>query len=259
MPIALLVLAVFTFLTAMPWTFVHLHVGRLVGTFFGPVLSFLILLSMAVCTPLISCLVLMKLRKNKREWIVVSSFVMSFLIMFSLSLVFMHQVSEAGKRIDIFIDENANLDFHDCVINASSFLNSNVHNAYKKPEAVFKIDNHIYGTCFGSYIMKIWRVTRADLIVYQGWGTCEQAAIVIEELLHNVGYETRQAYFKNINHKWAEVKYNGSWLIVDPWYIGNFVEIQNLKNVKPEFQQASGVWVLYDNGTVIDSSPEHGY
>lgn len=38
--------------------------------------------------------------------------------------------------------------------------------------------------------------------------------------------------------------------------MGNFVEIQNLKSVKPAFQQPSGVWVLYNNGTVIDSSPE---
>jgi hypothetical protein len=73
------------------------------------------------------------------------------------------------------------------------------------------------------------------------------------------GYEVRQAFFKNIDHQWAEVKYNGTWLIVDPWYIGNFVEAQSLKNVKPEFQQASGVEVQYSNGTRIDASHEHGY
>jgi hypothetical protein len=257
--LGVLVLAAFIIPTAIPWTFIYLEVGRFVGPYFGLVLLILILLGIVICIPLVSCLMSMKLRKNKTEWIVVFSLVMSFLIMFSFSLVFMHRVSEAGKRIDVFIAENANLDFHDYVINVSSFLNNKVHNAYKKPEACFKIDNHIYGTCLGSCIMKIWGVTRADLIVYQGWGTCEQAAIVIEELLHNAGYETRQAYFKNIDHKWAEAKYKGIWLIVDPWYIGNFVEIQNLKNAKPQFQQASGVWVLYDNGTVVDSSSEHGY
>lgn len=126
---------------------------------------------------------------------------MSFLIMFSLSLVFVQRVSEAGKTIDVFIVENANLGFHDYVINGSSFLNNNVHNAHKKPEAYFKIDNHIYSTCFGSFVMKIRGLTRADLIVYQGWGTCEQAAKVIEELLHGAGYEARQARFKNLDHR----------------------------------------------------------
>jgi len=102
-------------------------------------------------------------------------------------------------------------------------------------------------------------VTRADLIVYQGWGSCGQAALLIGELLQYAGYETRQAFFKGIDHQWAEVKHNGTWLIIDPWYIGNFVEAQNLRNIKPVFQEASGVEVRYSNGTMVDASREHGY
>lgn len=259
MLIVVLVLAIFIIPTAIPWTFIYLEVGKFAGPYVS--LSFLvfILLGIIMCIPLFSCLISIKLEKNKKGWMVVLSLVMAFLVMLSLSLIFMLRVSEASRKIDTFIAENANLDFHDYIIEVSSFLEKNVGKAYKKPEACFRIDNYIYGTYLGSYVVKTWGATRAALIVYQGWGTCEQAAIVIEELLHDAGYETRQARFKNLDHQWAEVSYNGTWLIVDPWYIGNFVEIQNLKVVKPAFQQASGVWVLYNNGTVVDSSTEHGY
>jgi hypothetical protein len=259
MLIVVLVFVIFIFPTAIPWTFIYVEVGRFVGPYLGLVLSVLILVGIIICISLVSCLMLMKLGKNNTKWMAALGLVMSFLILFSFSLVFMQRVSEAGEKIDTFIAENANLNLHDYVINVSSFLDRNVGKAYNKPEAWFRIDNYIYCTSLGPYVMKTWGVTRADLIVYQGWGTCGQAAILIEELLHGAGYEARQAGFKNIDHQWAEVKYNGTWLIVDPWYIGNFVEIQNLKNAKPAFQQASGVWVLYNNGTTVDSSPEHGY
>jgi hypothetical protein len=257
--IGVLVLAVFIIPTAMPWTFIYLEVGRFVGPYFGLGLLVLILLGIVICISLVSCLMSMKLRKNNTGWMIVLSLVMSFLILFSFSLVLMQRISEASKKIDTFIAENANLNFHDYIINVSSFLEKNVGKAYNRPEVCFRIDNHIYGTYLGPHVMKIWGVTRADLIVYQGWGSYEQAAILIEELLHGAGYEARQARFKNIDHQWAEVKDNETWLTVDPWYIGNFVEIQNLKNVKTDFEQASGVWVLYNNGTTVDSSPEHGY
>jgi hypothetical protein len=179
--------------------------------------------------------------------------------MLSLSLMFMQRVSEAGQKIDIFIDENEHLDFHDYIVSVSSFLDNNVQKAYRKPEALFRIDNYVYSTFLGAHVMQLWETSRADLIVYQGWGTCEQAAILIEELLQGTGYETRQAFFKNIDHQWTEVKYNETWLIIDPWYIGNFIEAQNLKNAKPQFQDATGVIVQYRNGTRIESSQEHGY
>lgn len=251
---------ILTVFSAVPWTFVYLEVGRFMGPIL--VLEYFIFALFTVAVSLVSFLASMKLKKKWIVWVfanvVISIVILSFVI-FSFSLVFMPQVSQAGKKIDAFIAENANLGFQDYVTSVSSFLNDNVGAAYGKPEASFRIDNWISDTLLDPYIMQIWGVTRADLIVYQGWGSCEQAALLIGELLQRAGYETRQAFFKNIDHQWAEVKCNGTWLIVDPWYIGNFVEVQNLKTARPQFQQASGVEVQYSNGTRMDASQEHGY
>jgi len=85
------------------------------------------------------------------------------------------------------------------------FFNSNVKNAYKKPEACFKIDECIYSPIsLGMCVTQHLGFTQADIIVYQGWGTCGQAAILVEDLLARAGYETRQAWFKNIDHAWAK-------------------------------------------------------
>jgi hypothetical protein len=255
--VAAIILTVFS---AIPWTFAYLEVGRFIGPI--PVLEYFILALFAAAVSLVSFLASMKLKKKWAVWVsanLVISIVILSAVVFSFTLVFMPQVSQAGKKIDTFITENANSSFQEYVTNLSSFLDNNVGKAYGRPEASFRIDDLISGTLLDPYIMQIWSVTRVDLIIYQGWGSCGQAALLIGELLQRAGYEVRQAFFKNIDHQWAEVKYNGTWLIVDPWYIGNFVEAQNLKNVKPEFQQASGVEVQYSNGTRIDASHEHGY
>lgn len=256
-----LVGVVLTLFSAIPWKFSYLEVGRLVGPI--PFVEYCVLILFVVPISLVSFLVSMKLKKNRTIWgytlNLIISLIISSLIIFSFSLIFMPQVSQAGKKIDTFIAENANSSFQDYIANVSSFLNDNVGSAWNRPEAIFRIDNWISYTLLDPYIMKVWRVTRADLIVYQGWGTCGQAALLIEELLQRADYETRQAFFKGIDHQWAEVKYNGTWLIVDPWYIGNFVEAQNLRDIKPVFQEASGVEVRYSNGTMVDASREHGY
>jgi hypothetical protein len=255
-----IVVIVLVMFSALPWTFTYLEVGR----FVGPIqwLEYLILALFAVAVSLISFLASAKLKKKWTVWVfanVMISLIILSVVIYSFSFVFMPRVLQAGKKIDTFVAENENLGFQGYIENVSFFLNSNVGQAYNKPEASFRIDNQISGTLLDPFIMKIWGVTRAGLIVYQGWGTCGQASILIEELLHRVGYETRQAFFKGIDHQWTEVKYNGTWLIVDPWYIGIFAEAQNLKSIKPEFQQASGVEVQYSNGTKIDASLEHGY
>jgi len=263
-----LVLAVLIGLSAIPQGLTLLMVGRLTEPIqLGPisllpclVLGLLVLLALLVSE--ISFQVSKKLVKNGIRLVVlylIVSLIIIFLVMSLFSLAFMSQASETGKKIDTFIAENANLGFQDYVNNVSSFLNNNVKNAYQKPEAIFKIDILISGTFLDPYIMQIWGVTRSDVIIYQGWGTCEQAALLIEELLRRAGYQTRLARFIGIDHEWAEVKYDGTWLIVDPWYIGNFVEIQNLKYNRTAFQNASGVEVQYPNGTWIDASHEHGY
>jgi hypothetical protein len=258
-------------ISEIPWEFSYLVTGRILGPIFG--LVFLVLVLIAVL--LIPAKILVNFLSSatngtpKELWAIVKNrktmrmallgLALSLMVVFMSSFIFMPQVSRARQKIDVFVAVNANRSFQDYVNNVSSFLNDNVQSAYNRPEGLFRIDNKISGTLLDPYIMKGFGVTRADLIVYQGWGTCGQAAILIEELLHDAGYQTREAYFKNIDHQWAEVNYNGKWLIIDPWYIGNLVDIQNLKDLKPEFKQATGVEVQYNNGTIFDASHEHGY
>jgi len=254
-----LIILVFIIPTTISWAFIYVETGRFVGPYPGLIITSSIILCILICPYDIIRRTSFKFKKNVTRRLLVISFVIPLLTMFLLSLFFMRQVSYAGQKIDTFIAENKNLDFHDYVTSVSSFLDNTVQKAYKKPEALFRIDNCLYFTSVGAYIMQCMGIDRAEIIVYQGWGTCEQAAILIEELLHGAGYETRQAFFKGIDHQWAEVKHNGTWLIIDPWYIGNFVEVHNLKNIRPEFQNATGVIVQYKNGTLIDASQEHGY
>jgi hypothetical protein len=77
--------------------------------------------------------------------------------------------------------------------------------------------------------------------------------------MHDAGYTTRRAHFLGVDHSWAEVYWNGQWLIVDPWYIGTLVEIKNLRNLKPDFQNATSVEVIQRNGTVVDLGGDYGY
>lgn len=182
--VAAIILTVFS---AIPWTFAYLEVGRFIGPI--PVLEYFILALFAAAVSLVSFLASMKLKKKWAVWVsanLVISLVILSVVIFSFSLVFMPQVSQADKKIDTFITENANSSFQDYVTNLSSFLDNNVGKAYGRPEASFRIDDLISGTLLDPYIMQIWSVTRADLIIYQGWGACGQAALLIEELLQRV-------------------------------------------------------------------------
>ncbi|MEM3766497.1 MAG: transglutaminase domain-containing protein [Candidatus Bathyarchaeia archaeon] len=254
-----LVISTFTFITAIPWAFIHIEIGRFTEPHLSLIFSILILASIIICIPIIIQTILTKHKKNTAKSKILTNFIFAFLIILLLSSLFALRVSDASQKIEAFITQNKNLDFYEYVEAVSSFLNRNVKNAYRKPEAIFRIDNDIYSSLLGAYLTQQLGLTRASIIVYQGWGTCGQAAILIEELLARAGYETRQAHFKNIDHAWAEAKYNGTWLIIDPWYIGNLIEIQNLKTLRQEFQNATGVIVQYRNGTTTDASQEHGY
>lgn len=254
-----LVISTSTFLTAIPWAFIHIEIGRFTGPYLSPILSVLILVAIIICTPIIIYTMLTKHKKNTANWTIITNFTFAFLIILLLLSLFVLRVSGASQKIDTFITQNKNLEFQEYVDAVSSFLDCNVQKAYRKPEAIFRIDNKIYSSLLGAYITQQFGFSRADIIVYQGWGTCGQVATLIEELFYSAGYETRQARFKNIDHVWAEVKYNGTWLIIDPWYIGKLIETQNLKTLRPEFQNATGVNVQYRNGIEIDASQEYGY
>jgi hypothetical protein len=258
--LAIITFFLFTILIALPWVFILIEIGRFVGPYPSLILTILIFIIELICIPIISYKTLAKLKKNTTKWIITTNLIIALIIALLLFSLFAQRISEAHQKIETFVIQNNELEFHEYVTAVCSFLDSNVKNAYKKPEALFKIDESIYSPIsLGKYVTQQLGFTRADIIVYQGWGTCGQAAILIEELLARAGYETRQANFKNIDHAWAEVKYNGTWLIIDPWYIGILKEAQNLKNLRPEFQNATGVIVQYPDGTTYDASQEHGY
>ena len=260
-------------ISSIVWEFSYLTIGRLVGPILGLVISALILIVLMVAPALIvdrfltsktngtlkDLWAFLKMRKKKAMRVVLLGLALFLVVMSLFSLFFLPKLLQAGQKINSFVIESRGLSLQEYVANLTLFLNNNLRSSYNKPENLFKVDEQISYTILDPYILKLAGVTRADLIVYQGWGACGQAAILIEELLHDSGYETRDAHFKGVDHQWAEVKNNGKWSIVDPWYIGNLVEIQQLKNLKPDFQHASGVEVEYPNGTRVDSSREHGY
>lgn len=268
--VALAIVLVFLFVSRIPWMFTYLELGKLFSASSGLVLilleSFVLVLFVGPIW-LVSFLLSARLGRNRtREQMVVALFfslILSFSVVFSFSLVFMPRVSTAGQKIDLFVADNSNLSFEEYVNNLTLFLDNNVGKAYNTPQANLQIDRWLYGPLsLDPYIMQIWGVTKVDVIVYQGWGSCEEAALLVGELLHRAGYETRQASFIGIDHQWAEVRHNGTWLIIDPWYLtsnGTLVEAQYLRNLKDDFQKASGVNVQYYNGTWADASQEHGY
>lgn len=249
------------FVTAMPWAYTYLFLGKLIGANFS--LRLIVLLLVVGAISVVSVVIPMKLTKNRRWKMLILSFAVSLLSVFLLtslfSVVLIPQVAQARNKVDAFVAENRSLDFQDYVANVTIFLDNNVRAAWDKPEASLAVNRLVCYTFLDPCILKVYKVSEADVIVHQGWGSCGEAAILIEELLHGAEYPSRLARFKGIDHEWAEAQYNGIWVIVDPWYIGNLVEEQNLKNAKPAFQQASGVEVQYRNGTWIDASHEHGY
>lgn len=255
--------------SAIPWSFLYIELGKIFGYF--PELFLVLILAgilFALTTFSARVLKLAKLsnaefltliRKRRTIKLIVLSLVLSLLVILLFSSVFALRIEQVSQKLDTFTAENVNESLQDYVINLQSFLNNNVNNSYNRPEASFEIDNWLYSTLLDPIILKGLGVTRADVIIYQHWGACGQAAIVIEELMHDAGYETRQAHFVDGDHSWAEVNYNGKWLIVDPWYIGNLVEINNLKQLKSEFQNYTSVEVIYRNGTRFDLGKDYGY
>lgn len=247
--------------SAIPWAITFLEVGRVIGPI--PILEYYIPILFVLSIFLVSFLMSKKLNKHGSIRGLILALILYLMISssatFSFSLAFMPQVSQAGRKIDTFVRENGKISFGHYVENVTAFLNNNLGQSYNRPEASFMINRIICSTIIDPHVMRIWGVSSADLILYQEWGSCGEAAILIEELLHGAGYETRLAHFKNIDHEWAEVKHNETWWMVDPWYIGKLVEVQSLKGIKPAFQNTSGVEVQYRNGTVVDVSLEHGY
>lgn len=263
----------FTFLllilriTSISFKFSFLEIGKIIG----PIPSLIIL-------PLIPGVILyLALRKlnlnlnfNKKLFskiktkkgikLIATSLSLSLLITLLFSVIYFPLVIQTREKlVNPFIVQTKEQNLTDVATHISSFLGTNLKSSYKVHQALFEIDEDLFTTLLDPQLLQFWGISRADIILYQGWGSCGQAAILIEELLYKLGYESRRATFIGIDHAWAEVKNDEEWLIVDPWYIGNLIQIQDLKTLKPEFEKASGVKVLYKNGTSLDMSKEHGY
>jgi hypothetical protein len=268
LPIA--VVLTLTLISCIPWKFTYLEFAKLVPYSFDWALAALnipVLLLFAFPISFLSILASLKLKTRRKLLRASGALILSLLVSFSLiflcSLIFMPQVASVGSKIDTFVARNSGLSFENYIneIN-SSFLGNNLNKSYNRPEANLLIDRSLKLTLLDRYLMQIWNVSNVDVILYQRWGSCEEAAFVTGELLQRAGYETRQAFAIGVDHQWAEVKYNGTWLVVDPWYItsnGMLLEARYLKSFNSDFQTASGVEVQYYNGTQADASKEHGY
>jgi len=164
-------------------------------------------------------------------------------------------------RVSVSSDGNA-LAIIGRVVN---YVEVSLNNSYNKPEAVFELDNCL--SWLDNIILSLEGFERAHTILYQGWGSCGQYAIVVEYLLREMNFNTRIARFKKIDHSWAEVEVDRVWYIVDPWYIGKYSKFEYAPLLTPAYELASlypfknggGVLVKYHNGTIVDESKEHGY
>jgi len=144
----------------------------------------------------------------------------------------------------------------------TDFVDDEVRNSYNRPESAFEIDNFLSPLDY--YVLNILGFERAHIIVFQGWGSCGQYAIVTEYMLRNLGFSSRRAKFIDRDHEWAEVYINGTWFIVDPWFIAhsfnNSVLVQaQILATADKFKDSKGVIVIYPNGTQVDETFEHGY
>ena len=255
--------------SSIPLSFFYLELGKNIGYFPDFILVILLLVIPLTLIRIIPRYVSIKkgdiknletsINRKTIKKIIIFSFAISLLIIFSFSFLFISIINQDIKKTNEFTEKNSNLPLQEYTLKIASFLNQNINASYNKAESSFEIDNRIYLNLIDPHIMIFFEITRADIIIFQRWGACEQAAILIEELLHKAGYETRQGHFIDWDHAWAEVKNGSKWLIVDPWYIGNLVEIDNLKELKPEFKNPTSVEVRYRNGTIIDLGKDYGY
>ena len=224
-----------------------------------------------LCTGYIALMVFMKKKGVKRVSInvivrvlvlvclifVVSAMVLEFL----LPLVVLSPVKE---NVDVFIDNlrKTNLSSTNLVEDVIKYVEYHLNSSWGKPESILELDNLLSDTDY--WILRTLGFEKAYVILFQKWGSCGEYATVTEFLLRELGFETRIAKFENIDHNWAEIKLNGSWYIVDPWYIGLhyknhlLVPAKELASLGP-FSGNHTVIVVYSDGTEADASKEHGY
>ena len=155
-----------------------------------------------------------------------------------------------------------------CAIeDVTKYIDSHLNWSYNNPMSALEIDNMFSPIDY--WLLGVLGFTPAHVVLWQGWGSCGEHAIVTAYLLNRLGYTVRIAHFNNIDHTWAEVYVNGSWYIVDPWYIRLVYEKQYHENkcLVPintlaslaNFSGNHKVLCRYPNGAEKDCASEHGY
>jgi len=262
----------FSLMLSLPSSFVYVEFGRYIGPLLPIVFFALIIIAVYYASkkaPLHFTRLMteneyadyLKGRNKKETKLVIIGLCLSVLIILGLCAGFINDAQQNSKTIDEFVYKNENESLSNYVGNLTNFLYAHLQCCYNKPEMLYKTSEIFdWYSLFSSWMLSKSGVNQADVILVHGWGACGEAAIVLEQIMHDSGYQTRLAEFKDADHEWAEVKNGTQWLIVDPWYLGNLVNIQTLKNLNSESQHASGVQVQYYGSTTwIDDSKDHGY
>jgi hypothetical protein len=270
--VILLPLFIFVFtitkISSIPFWFVYLQVAKSIylsihpiyvysALNFFPILSSILLFLFFHYRNLhhISLQTISKFRTKELQKLIVSSLTLCLVIVLMLPFGFLLGVSQV--EIYEYVKKNNAVELESLEFTLPVFLNQNIKGSLNRTE-YFEIDQEIFNNPLDCQILNWMGITRADIIIYQGWGSCGQTAIVIEQILYDLGYTSWRAKFIERDHAWAEVENDdGKWQIVDP-FIGFFVNVEDLGS-DSRFQDASGVIVEFRNGTIVDMSEEHGY
>ena len=227
----------FAIVFAIPALYVYIEIGRFVGPIVGLILIASLLTSTyAICKRALSHVEssIGKVRhaessKRKLSGLILISLSFSILITSAFSLALVSAADQIDKKIALFVSQNKNDSLQSYEANLVVFLNENLNCSYKSPEILYKFaELSVYYSFVGSWIMKASGVNLSDLILFEGWGACGEAAIVLQQVMHDSGYETRLAQFKDHDHEWAEVENGSQWLIVDPWDNREFSSYSNV-------------------------------
>jgi len=185
------------------------------------------------------------------------------LILTSEFLLLIFLLTPVRANVDRFIlttKQSTYNELNQAVKEVVQYVDAHLNSSWGSSKAVLEIDNMLSANDYN--ILLLLGFHTAHIILYQKWGSCGEYAIVTAYLLNRLGFETRIARFANIDHSWAEVKFNESWYIVDPWYIGYHYENRSLvpiKSLASLFQGNHTIIVSYLNGTKMNASKEHGY
>ena len=148
LPIIILVLTA-SRISSSPFWFTYLEIGKLIGPIFGLILLCVLLVVtpfglFAMFYPHMSkSMIFSKLKTRRIQKLIILSSIISLIFVVLLQFGFLLRVSQV--EIDNFVNQNAGADLEGFVNNIPDFLEENIRSAYKRPEALFRIDLDICG------------------------------------------------------------------------------------------------------------------